>query len=69
MIFVDPDATPEDNQSSALFFENEQNHFLSGKFFLLSGQFNKVKIFPTFFKGMITLSRFIFSIFEKVNLL
>ncbi|XP_060593463.1 multiple epidermal growth factor-like domains protein 11 isoform X2 [Ruditapes philippinarum] len=35
-----PDATPEDNQSIALFFENETNHFLSGKFFLLSGQFN-----------------------------
>jgi hypothetical protein len=50
MIIIGPDATPEDYQSIALFFENEKNHFLSGKFFLLSGQFNRVKIFLTFFQ-------------------
>ena len=32
----------EDYQSIALYFENEKNHFLSGKFFLLSGQYNRV---------------------------
>ncbi|KAK3101973.1 hypothetical protein FSP39_007745 [Pinctada imbricata] len=38
---IGPDATPEDYQSIALYFENEKNHFLSGKFFLLSGQYNR----------------------------
>ncbi|XP_052278623.1 WD repeat-containing protein 19-like isoform X1 [Dreissena polymorpha] len=38
---IGADATPEDYQSIALFFENEKNHFLSGKFFLLSGQYNR----------------------------
>ena len=37
-----PDATPEDYQSIALFFENEKNHFMAGKFFLLSGQYSRV---------------------------
>lgn len=39
---VGPDATPEDYQSIALFFENEKNHFMAGKFFLLSGQYSRV---------------------------
>ncbi|KAJ8298131.1 hypothetical protein KUTeg_024662 [Tegillarca granosa] len=38
---IGPDATPEDYQSIALYFENEKNHFLSGKFFLLCGQYNR----------------------------
>ncbi|XP_033742140.1 WD repeat-containing protein 19-like isoform X1 [Pecten maximus] len=38
---IGPDATPEDYQSIALYFENEKNHFLSGKFFLLSGQYSR----------------------------
>ena len=41
-LFTGSDATPEDYQSIALYFENEKNHFLSGKFFLLSGQYNRV---------------------------
>ena len=43
-----PDATPEDYQSIALFFENEKNHFLSGKFFLLSGQYNRVSVLTNY---------------------
>ena len=42
-LILGPDATPEDYQSIALYFENEKNHFLSGKFFLLSGQYNRVR--------------------------
>ncbi|KAL5011631.1 hypothetical protein ScPMuIL_010182 [Solemya velum] len=38
---IGSDATPEDYQSIALHFENEKNHFLSGKFFLLSGQYSR----------------------------
>ncbi|KAL3878608.1 hypothetical protein ACJMK2_030942 [Sinanodonta woodiana] len=38
---IGPDATPEDYQSIALHFENEKNHFLAGKFFLLSGQYQR----------------------------
>lgn len=38
---IGPDATPEDYQSIALFFENEKNHFMAGKFFLLSGQYSR----------------------------
>lgn len=38
---IGADATPEDYQSIALHFENEKNHFLSGKFFLLSGQYKR----------------------------
>lgn len=41
---IGPDATPEDYQSIALFFENEKNHFLAGKFFLLSGQYSRVSM-------------------------
>ena len=37
-----PDATPEDYHSIALYFENEKNHFLSGKFFLLCNQYTRV---------------------------
>ena len=36
------DATPEDYQSIAVHFENEKNHFMAGKFFLLSEQFVRV---------------------------
>ena len=36
------DATPEDYQSIAVHFENEKNHYLAGKFFLLSGQYSRV---------------------------
>ncbi|KAI0219651.1 WD repeat-containing protein 19 [Lamellibrachia satsuma] len=36
---IGSDATPEDYQSIALYFENEKNHFLAGKFFLLAGQY------------------------------
>jgi hypothetical protein len=36
-----PDATPDDYRSIALHFENERNHFMAGKFFLLCGQFAK----------------------------
>ncbi|XP_070553702.1 WD repeat-containing protein 19-like isoform X2 [Ptychodera flava] len=35
---IGADATPEDYQSIALYFENEKNHYLAGKFFLLCGQ-------------------------------
>ncbi|KAK6172308.1 hypothetical protein SNE40_015995 [Patella caerulea] len=38
---IGPDATPEDYQSIAVYFENEKNNFLAGKFFLLSGQYTK----------------------------
>ncbi|XP_005092773.1 WD repeat-containing protein 19 [Aplysia californica] len=38
---IGSDATPEDYQSIAVYFENEKNHFLAGKFFLLSGQYSK----------------------------
>lgn len=44
-LFTGADATPEDYQSIALHFENEKNHFLSGKFFLLSGQYKRVQLF------------------------
>ena len=37
-----PDATPEDYHSIALYFENEKNHFLAGKFFLLCNQYGRV---------------------------
>ena len=36
------DATPEDYQSIAVYFDAENNHFLAGKFFLLGGQYPKV---------------------------
>ena len=36
------DATVEDYQSIALYFENEKNHFLAGKFFLLATQYTRV---------------------------
>ncbi|KAK7098094.1 WD repeat-containing protein 19-like [Littorina saxatilis] len=36
---IGSDATPEDYQSIAVHFENEKNHFMAGKFFLLSEQF------------------------------
>ena len=39
---IGSDATPEDYQSIAVYFDNERNHFLAGKFFLLSGQYSKV---------------------------
>nr|XP_053654166.1 WD repeat-containing protein 19-like [Cherax quadricarinatus] len=35
------DATPEDYKSVALHFENERNHFLSGKFYYLAGIYPK----------------------------
>ncbi|XP_045115021.1 WD repeat-containing protein 19-like isoform X2 [Portunus trituberculatus] len=35
------DATPEDYKSVALHFENERNHFLSGKFYYLAGVYPK----------------------------
>ena len=38
------DATPEDYQSIAVHFENEKNHFMAGKFFLLSEQFVRVGV-------------------------
>ncbi|XP_046339799.1 WD repeat-containing protein 19-like isoform X2 [Haliotis rufescens] len=38
---IGSDATPEDYQSIAVHFENEKNHYLSGKFFLLSGQYSR----------------------------
>ncbi|XP_041357231.1 WD repeat-containing protein 19-like isoform X2 [Gigantopelta aegis] len=38
---IGSDATPEDYQSIAVHFENEKNHFLAGKFFLLSGQYSR----------------------------
>jgi len=36
------DATPEDYQSIALYFETEKKHFLAGKFCYLSGQYSRV---------------------------
>ena len=36
------DATPEDYKSVALHFDNERNHFLSGKFYYLAGNYPKV---------------------------
>lgn len=47
--YTGPDATPEDYQSIALHFENEKNHFMAGKFFLLAGQFNRVSLFYELF--------------------
>ncbi|XP_072170705.1 WD repeat-containing protein 19-like [Diadema setosum] len=38
---IGQDASPEDYQSIALFFENEKNHFLAGKFFLLCEQYSR----------------------------
>jgi hypothetical protein len=38
------DATPEDYQSIAVHFENDKNHFLAGKFFLLSEQYVRVRL-------------------------
>ncbi|BFZ14509.1 hypothetical protein BsWGS_17548 [Bradybaena similaris] len=38
---IGSDATREDYQSIAVYFENENKHFLAGKFFLLSGQYSK----------------------------
>ena len=40
-----PDATPEDYQSIALYFENEKNHFMAGKFFLFCNQYTRVGLF------------------------
>ncbi|KAF6025034.1 wdr19 [Bugula neritina] len=40
--------TPEDYQSIAVYFENEKNHFMAGKFFLFCGQlFQGIEAFPT----------------------
>ncbi|XP_076446829.1 WD repeat-containing protein 19-like isoform X2 [Babylonia areolata] len=36
---IGSDATPEDYQSIAVHFENDKNHFMAGKFFLLSEQY------------------------------
>lgn len=38
---IGSDATPEDYQSIAVYFDAENNHFLAGKFFLLGGQYPK----------------------------
>ncbi|XP_059172519.1 WD repeat-containing protein 19-like [Physella acuta] len=38
---IGADATVEDYHSIAVFFEAEKNHFMAGKFFLLSGQYTK----------------------------
>ncbi|XP_064636625.1 WD repeat-containing protein 19-like isoform X3 [Lineus longissimus] len=38
---IGPDATPDDYRSIALHFENERNHFMAGKFFLLCSQYAK----------------------------
>ncbi|XP_019617748.1 PREDICTED: WD repeat-containing protein 19-like [Branchiostoma belcheri] len=38
---IGPDATNDDYQSIALYFENERNHFLAGKFFYLCGQYGR----------------------------
>ncbi|CAD5124243.1 DgyrCDS12539 [Dimorphilus gyrociliatus] len=38
---IGEDATPQDYQSIALFFENRKNHFLAGKFFLYAGQYQR----------------------------
>ncbi|GFN82173.1 WD repeat-containing protein 19-like [Plakobranchus ocellatus] len=38
---IGSDATPEDYQSIAVYFDAENNHFLAGKFFLLGGQYSK----------------------------
>lgn len=43
---IGSDATPDDYQSIALHFENEKSeksHFLAGKFFLLAGQYERVR--------------------------
>ncbi len=40
--FPGEDATPEDYQSIALYFENEKNHYLAGKFFLQCNQYARV---------------------------
>lgn len=42
---IGEDATRQDYQSIALFFENRKNHFLAGKFFLYAGQYQRVQIF------------------------
>lgn len=42
MLTAGPDATVEDYQSIALYFENEKHHFLAGKFFLLCQQYQRV---------------------------
>ncbi|XP_013392134.1 WD repeat-containing protein 19-like [Lingula anatina] len=38
---IGSDATAEDYQSIALYFENEKNHFLAGKFFFLCAQYGR----------------------------
>ncbi|KAK6976293.1 WD repeat-containing protein 19 [Biomphalaria glabrata] len=38
---IGSDATTEDYHSIAVYFEAEKNYFLAGKFYLLSGQYNK----------------------------
>nr|XP_039264721.1 WD repeat-containing protein 19-like [Styela clava] len=38
---IGTDATPNDLQSIAVYFENERNYFLSGKFYYLAGLYNK----------------------------
>lgn len=42
--FVGSDATAEDYQSIAVYFEGEKNHYLAGKFYHLSGQYGSVSI-------------------------
>ncbi len=37
-----PEATQEDYQSIALYFEGEKNHLQAGKFFQKCGQYSKV---------------------------
>ena len=43
VIITGNDSTPEDYQSIALYFENQKNHFLAGKFFLLCGIYQRVR--------------------------
>lgn len=41
-VCLGPDATAEDYGSIAVYFENEKNHYLAGKFFFLAGKYSQV---------------------------
>ena len=45
-LYPGDDATKEDYSSIALYFENQKQHYLAGKFFLKSAQYGKVQVSP-----------------------
>ena len=57
-VFLSPgtDATAEDYQSIAVYFEGEKNHFLAGKFYHLSGQYSRVSYSSLFHSQSLGLS-------------